>query len=40
MYHMQWKLEDVRRLSLMQFNWIVRQLEEQKNRERQASRGR
>lgn len=34
---MHWSLDDVRKLSLNQFNWIVRHLEEQKERERRAA---
>jgi hypothetical protein len=40
MYHMHWTLDDVRKLTLPQFNWIVRELEEQKERERRAVRKR
>jgi hypothetical protein len=37
---MHWTLDDVRKLTLPQFNWIVRELEEQKERERRAVRKR
>lgn len=36
MYHMHWTLDDIQKLTLPQFNWIVRHLEEQKEKERRA----
>lgn len=38
MYHMHYTLEYVKGLAPMQFNWIVRKLEEQKEREAKAAR--
>jgi len=38
MYHMHWTLDDIRKLTLPQFNWIVRSLEKQKQAEARAVR--
>jgi len=40
MYYMHWTLDDIKRLTIPQFNWIVRELEEQKKREARALRRR
>jgi len=38
MYHMHWTLEDVRKLTYTQWNWIVKELERQKKKEARALR--
>jgi len=40
MYYMHWTLDDIKKLTVQQFNWIVRELEEQKKREARALRRR
>jgi len=37
---MHWTLEDIRKLSLSQYNWIAKELVEQKRREARAVRRR
>lgn len=38
MYHMHWTLDEVRALTMPQFNWIVKSLERQKKKEAEALR--
>jgi len=38
MYYLHWTLRDIQTLTIEQFNWIVRELENQKERERKALR--
>jgi len=40
MYNMHWTLEDVQKLSVPQYNWIVEALKKQKKKERRAMRRR
>jgi len=40
MYYMHWTLEDIQKLTLPQLNWIIRELENQKEREAKALRRR
>ena len=39
MYHLHWTLEDIRKLSLPQLNWIIKELERQKKKEARAMKG-
>lgn len=40
MYHMHWTLEDIQKLSVSQFNWVVESLKRQKKKEAKAARKR